>query len=187
MPGAMLRPRDRTDGGTMEKSCVRLLAALCLLVAAACGGMHLEQRDKVTFLRGPHNYDFYARHNGPFETSAAIHFAHAKAHDVLQLTPKDRACYHDAAFNAESVAYTYDPPRLEPHMELYGPYSGRFLWQLYRAIDWTHVHHGETYDILASRQIEWGRKQAWTDKQVRYYLEMQDQARSPAPLDKAPR
>ncbi|RUL87048.1 hypothetical protein TsocGM_14600 [Tautonia sociabilis] len=101
----------------------------------------------------------------------------------MQLTPKGKAYYHDAAFNAESVAYTYNPPRLEPHMELYGPYTGRFLWQLYRAIDWTHVHHGETYDILSSRQIDWDRKKEWTDRQVRYYLELNDRARSPAPLD----
>jgi hypothetical protein len=68
-------------------------------------------------------------------------------------------------------------------MYFYGPYTGRFMWQLYRAIDWTHVHHGETYDILSSREIEWGRKKAWTDEQVRYYLEINDMARSPAPLD----
>lgn len=162
----------------------RTVAALMLVILeVACTKLHFEQRDKVSFLRGPHNYDFYSRHNGQFETSAAIHFAHAKAHDVLQLTPLDRAYYHDTAFNAESVAYTYQPPRIEPHMYLYGPYTGRFMWQLYRAIDWTHVHHTETYDILSSREIPWDRKKAWTDKQVHYYLKMNDRARSPAPLD----
>jgi hypothetical protein len=98
-----------------------VILALFASIGAGCSNLHLEQRDKVTFMRGPHNYDFYSRHNGPFEAQAAIHFAHGKAHDVLQLTPKDKAYYHDAAFSAESVAYTYNPPRLEPHMYLYGP------------------------------------------------------------------
>jgi hypothetical protein len=68
-------------------------------------------------------------------------------------------------------------------METYGPYVGRAMWDLYLAIDWTHHHHEQTYDILSSTDIPWDEKKRWTDRAVRYYLEMVDVARSPAPLD----
>jgi len=71
----------------------------------------------------------------------------------------------------------------EPEMELYGPYTARTMWQLYRAIDWTHMHHEQTYDILADPDIPWKKKKEWTDRAVRYYLEKLDIPRSPAPLD----
>jgi len=57
------------------------------------------------------------------------------------------------------------------------------MWRLYRAIDWTHVHHEQTYDLLSECSIPWDRKREWTDCAVRYYLEKNDVARSGAPLD----
>ena len=175
------------------------IAAICLISGALSGcsgadryagpspdtgGLHFEQRNMPAFLRGPHNQDFYFRLNDQYRTSAAIHFAHGKAHDVPQLTPLEKAYYHDTSFNAESEQWLYNPPHIEPDMMIFGPYTGRFAWNLYRAIDWTHVHHEQTYDIMASTDIPWQKKKEWTDKAVRAYLErMPDTARSVAPLD----
>jgi len=68
-------------------------------------------------------------------------------------------------------------------MKLFSPYSARVVWQLFRAIDWTHMHHEQTYDIMSDKDIPWDRKKEWTDRAVRYYLEKFDIPRSPAPLD----
>lgn len=83
----------------------RLLAVvgLTLGLLSGCGGdkyagpkpdtgrPHVEQRNMPAFLRGPHNQAFFFRQNEQYRTSAAIHFAHGKAHDVPQLTPLEQA------------------------------------------------------------------------------------------------
>jgi hypothetical protein len=136
------------------------------------------------FMRGPHNQAFFFRHYDLYTFSAAVHFAHGKAHDVPQLTPLSRADYFDALLNAQCEQKSFNPPHSEPGMFYYGPYTGRFAWNLYRAIDWTHVHHAQTYDIMAARSIPWHQKKQWTDRAVQAYLQrMPDTARSVAPLD----
>lgn len=149
-----------------------------------------EQRDEVTHLRGQYhttlfsyNTAFYHRHNEAFRIGAAIHFSHGKQHDVLLLTPFAHHAREDLGFDGESVAFVNNPPRTEPTMEYYATYTARAMWQLFRAIDWTHMHHEQTYDILSDADIPWDQKKAWTDRAVRYYLDKFDIPRSPAPLD----
>lgn len=154
-----------------------------LMLGCESSAVRLEQRNVTSYLRGPYNYEFYERHNDEFRTSAAIHFAHGKAHDVPELTPLSRASYFDAQFNGELVHWIHDKPRMEPHMEQWGPHTSQFAWKLYRAIDWTHMHHTQTYDILSDRDIPWSEKKEWTDRSVEYYLATDPLARSPAPLD----
>ena len=163
---------------------------LTLLTFAAAGGGEqaeatwaLEQRDMVSYLRGPYNIAFFHRHNTAFRISSAIHYSHGIQHDILQLTPLDRHKAADIETDAEYLRYTYNPPRTEPTMEYYGPYVAQFAFSLYRAIDWTHMHHEQTYDILSEKSIAWNEKKEWTDRAVRYYLEKLDIPRSPAPLD----
>lgn len=146
-------------------------------------GLRLERRNSVSYLRGPYNFDFYRRHNDTYRFGAAIHFAHGKAHDVPQLTPLDRAGYFDGQLDSEMVHYIHDKPRIEPHMEYWGPHTSQFAWDLYRAIDWTHMHHEQTYDILSSDEIPWSDKAEWTERSVDYYLKWLSIPRSTAPLD----
>jgi hypothetical protein len=115
--------------------------------------------------------------------SAAMHFGHGKQHDVLLLTPIARNEHFDEMFNAECMWYTFHPPRTEPTMELFAPYTMRAMWQLSRAIDWTHMHHEQTYDIMSYKGIPWDQKKEWTDRSVQYYLKNFDIPRSIAPLD----
>ena len=151
---------------------------------AHTGPLHFEQKSMPSFLRGRYNQAFFFRHKEQYSTSAAIHFAHGKAHDVPQLTPLDKAYYYDAGFNAECEEWLYNKPHIEPDMMVFGPYTGRMAWNLYRAIDWTHVHHEQTYDIMADDDIPWSRKKEFTDRAVDAYLDrMPDTARSIAPLD----
>jgi hypothetical protein len=156
------------------------LIGFLLIVSTATA---IEQRDEVSFLRGPYNIKFFWRHNEAFRISAAIHFSHGKQHDVLLLTPMLDYQQADRKFDAECVHMVFSPPRTEPKMEEWGPFTARKMWQLYRAIDWTHMHHEQTYDILSARKIPWSEKKRWTDRAVRYYLEKLDIPRSPAPLD----
>lgn len=159
------------------------LPLMALLGTWPCNAQSIVQRNEVGVLAGPYNLAFYSRHNEAYRTSAAVHYAHAKEHDVLQLTPLDRNEEWDQGFNDDVLAFLQGKPRIEPSMETYGPYVGRAMWDLYLAIDWTHHHHEQTYDILSSRDIPWTEKKRWTDRAERYYLDMVDVARSPAPLD----
>jgi len=121
---------------------------------ASCSGTHFEQRNQAAPLRPlftRYNSAFFYRHNDAFRFSAGVHFAHAKQHDVLQLTELSDAFYQDPAFDAECLDFVYDPPRTEPHMFYWGPHVGQFAWKLYRAIDWTHVHQRSVRVLICLR------------------------------------
>lgn len=156
---------------------------LILLITDQNNVEALEQRNMVSYLRGPYNQSFYSRHNEAFRVSSALHIAHAGQHDILELTALDRNRETDRQTDAEYMDAILNPPRTEPTMEFFGPYSARGYFSLYRAIDWTHMHHEQTYDILSRQSIVWDEKKIWTDRAVRYYLEQYDIPRSPAPLD----
>jgi len=144
-----------------------------------------EQRNEVSFLRGPYNLAFYHRHNLAYRIGAGMHFFHSKQHDLLQRTPLDQHGEVDDTFYAEALRWVLKPPRTEPEMEYYSENIDRTMHTVFRAIDWTHMHHEQTYDIMSHRPIGWAEKQAWTDKAVRYYLTEQTKGlpRSCAPLD----
>jgi hypothetical protein len=155
-----------------------------LVVASACSGLHLQQRDEASFVRGPYNSAFFWRHREEFRFQGAIHVAHALQHDRLELTPLADHEAVDARTDAEYLEAARHPPLTGPTMMLYGPHVGQAIWNLYRAIDWTHQHHEQTYDILMDRDIAWNEKAAWTERAVRAYLvRQQGIARSEAPLD----
>lgn len=157
--------------------------ALGLLLAGCGPGAGLEQWDNASYRRGRYNFDFWRRHREAYRTGAALHFAHSKQHDVLLLTPLAEAYWHDRQFSAEAVAWLLDPPDTEPHMAYWAPHTAQAFWDVFRAIDWTHVHHGMTYDVMSSHQVDWDGKAELTAKTVRAYLDRDPLARSPAPLD----
>ncbi|EKD39266.1 MAG: hypothetical protein ACD_75C00458G0001 [uncultured bacterium] len=159
------------------------IAILAVLVTDNGEVTALQQRNMVSYLRGPYNADFFYRHNEAFRVASAIHIAHGRQHDILELTPLSRHQETDGDTDAEYMRATLKPPRTEPTMELMGPYSAMSYFSLYRAIDWTHIHHEQTYDILSEKSIPWEEKKKWTDRAVRYYLDKFDIPRSPAPLD----
>ena len=161
-----------------------LLLLFAALMATVAHGGNYEQRNGVSYLRGPYNTALFYRHNETYRNSAAIHFAHAIQHDYLQLTPIAEAPRIDAEADERFVDFLLNHrAKTEPTMEYYGPYVARGAWKLYRAIDWTHMHHEQTYDVMAERSISWSQKKQWTDRTVRYYLEKNPVARSCAPLD----
>ncbi|WP_027366854.1 hypothetical protein [Desulfocurvibacter africanus] len=159
------------------------LFGLLLLGAWPALALHVEQRDEVSYLRGRYNFAFFERHHDSYQISAAIHFAHGIQHDILALKPIGAHAETDAKADADYLNMLYDPPRTEPTMELFGPYTAQFAWRLLRSIDWTHMHHEQTYDILSDAGIAWNDKKGWTDRSVAYYLEKLDLPMSCAPLD----
>lgn len=163
---------------------VPLAAALVLPVLAPAPAA-AQQRNEVSFLRGPYNTAMYHRLNRAFRVGAALHFSHARQHDVLLLTPFAEADSADAGFDQESVEFVETlKARTEPSQEYYAPYTARAVWRVLRAIDWTHMLHEQTYDIMADRDIPWSEKARWTERALRYYQEKsRDVAFSPAPLD----
>ena len=143
----------------------------------------LEQRDVAGFPRGPYLNHFYRRHRAAWGQQSAIHVAHGAAHDVANRTPPAQHGEADRRFDERMTRLVHRAPKNGPVMETYGPAVSQWAWPLYRTIDWTHVLHEQTYDILADADIDWEDKKAWTDRAVREYLERQADARSPAPLD----
>ena len=90
----------------------------------------------------------------------------------------------DAATDAEYVDFLRSlEARTEPTQEMYAPRTARGMWSVLRAIDWTHMHHEQTYDVMAAREIAWADKAEWLRRSLRYYLETNEVAFSPAPLD----
>lgn len=109
-----------------------------------------------------------------------IHAAHDLAHATDPSDRKER----DAEFDQRMVELTLSKSANNgPSSEAYGPLSSQFIWELFRAIDWTHMHHEQTYDILSDSDISMSEKAKWTERSVKYYLENFDIPRSVAPLD----
>lgn len=136
-------------------------------------------------MRGPYQLAFFRRHNAAYRIGAAMHFFHSKQHDLLQLTPLDDHLRVDEAFERQALDCMRAPPVTEPEMDYYSSYVDRAMHGLFRAIDWTHMHHEQTYDIMSDGDLAWAEKKRWTDRAVGYYLSAQAPgiARSPAPLD----
>ena len=174
-----------------RKQTTYFVPAILILVAATLAGCSshtvpsVESRKEVTYLRGPYNTSFYRRHNASERYSAGFHYHHGKQQDVLQITPLSNRQKVDADFDESVVKHVSQADiRVGPSMEFFGPYASRIAWKVYRAIDWTHEHHEQTYDIMASKKISWDKKKQWTDRAVKYYLEKnKDVARTIAPLD----
>jgi hypothetical protein len=163
-------------------SCAGLAASLALPPRRASA---IEQRNDVGILRGPYNEAFYYRHNESYRIGAAMHFFHSKQHDLMLQTPFAEHARYDQMLNQQSLDMLTHLPRTEPAMQYYSELADRTLHTLFRAIDWTHMHHEQTYDIMSDRDIAWAGKKRWTDRAVRYYLTMQEVGvpRSVAPLD----
>ena len=164
---------------------VVILALVLTLAAPAFGGVFFEQREGVSHRRGPYNLALFYRHNETFRNGAAIHFAHAIQHDMLELTPLSEHAEVDEETERRYLDFLLNHRAFtEPTMEYYGPYTARFAYKAYRAIDWTHMHHEQTYDVMAEKSIAWPEKKLWTDRTVQYYLTKNPEvARSCAPLD----
>ena len=161
------------------------LAATATLSSGVGRAFALEQRNEVGFLKGPYNLAFFYRHNQAYRIGAGMHFFHSKQHDLLQLTRFEDHAAVDARFDKEAQGWLRDPPATEPEMPYYSSYVDRAMHTLFRTIDWTHMHHEQTYDVMAFREIPWSEKKAWTDRAVKYYLTMQTPGvpRSVAPLE----
>lgn len=161
------------------------LFAVPLLVGSCAHPITSEPRKEVSYIRGPYNAAMFRRHRPSEQYSAGFHYHHGRQHDLLQLTPLSQRETIDAEFDRSVVEYVRTRKvKVGPSMEVYGPYTGRMVWKLFRVIDWTHQHHEQTYDIMASKRVPWDKKQQWTDRAVKYYLERnKDVARSVAPLD----
>ena len=171
------------DTALARRALVGLASALALTHVSCSGAFRLHQRDLVVERRAGYNNAFFYRHNDSYRRSAAIHFSHAKQHDVLQLTALAEADEQDADFYNQCLAFLENPPWTEPGMMYYGPHTGQLVWELYWAIDWTHHHHEQTYDVLSERSIAWKKKAEVTDETVDWYLHRASIGRSPAPLD----
>ena len=163
------------------------LSAIALVALPAL--LPAQGRNEVFFLRGPYNFDFRARMLPQYRFSAAIHVAHGLAHDWQHYAPRledaaKREAY-DTEFDRRMVATIHHPPMVEPQQQLYAPNTAVICWDVLRAIDWTHMHHEQTYDIMASRAVAWPEKSKWTERSVDYYLakELAGIPRSVAPLD----
>lgn len=155
--------------------------ALCLSLAMDCGAV--EQRDEVFRTHALFNEAFFWKHNAAYRSGAALHIAHAAQHDWLLLKGDEPSGPVDQRFDSEMLDRIAHPPHTEPTQEYYAPYTSRTMWRLLRTIEWTHVLHEETYDILADDHLDWNAKHAAVEEVTAQYLHTNDVALSCAPLD----
>ncbi|QIZ73203.1 hypothetical protein [Oxynema aestuarii] len=159
--------------------------ALSTVLALSLGSRAIaERRNLVSHPRTPYRLAFYNRHNRSYRVAGALHFAHSKLHDVLLLTPFKNHSAEDAKLYAEIIDFYNNPPRIEPSMELYAPYSARATWRLFLTIDSIHLLHEMTEDIMSDADIPWNQKGKALYEAYEYYKSTySDIALSPAPLD----
>lgn len=162
---------------------MRLLPALFAIMISALACVPPIPRTEFAEIRRGYSASFFSRHDSTYRRGAAFHVAHGKQHDVLELTPLERAAEIDARFDEDMLSVLDSPPRIGPTMMSFAPHVGQIAWPVYNAIDWTHGHHDATYDILSDDDVPWLEKERRTREAVEYYLRNQGVARSPAPLE----
>jgi hypothetical protein len=176
--------RDEPTSTAGVAASARRFSVAALALIAISSAPAVEQRNEVSYLRGPYNTALFWRHNEAFRIGAALHFSHGKQHDVLLLTALEERDRADSDFDRECLQFTEQfKARTEPTQEYYAPYTARAAWKVFRAIEWAHVHHEQTYDIMSARKIAWNKKKEWTDRAVDYYLHKNEVAFSCAPID----
>ncbi|MDJ0800500.1 MAG: hypothetical protein QNJ51_27445 [Calothrix sp. MO_167.B12] len=169
---------------SIRKVVALALAATTTIISTTTLTVQAVQRNSVAHPRTPYRLAFYNRHRYSYRVASALHFAHSKLHDVLLLTPfKDHSQEDEKLYQQVLKSYK-KPPRIEPTMELYAPYSARATWRLFRTIDSIHLLHEMTEDVMSDEDIPWNEK-GKTLKQAYelYRKKYQDIAFSPAPLD----
>ncbi|MEM7581505.1 MAG: hypothetical protein AAF316_17045 [Cyanobacteria bacterium P01_A01_bin.80] len=160
------------------------IATATAIISATQFTVQAEQRKSIAHPRTPYRLSFYNRHRRSYRVAGALHFAHSKLHDVLLLTPFERHALEDDKLYKQVLSHYNKPPRVEPTMELYAPYTARATWRLFRTIDAVHLLHETTEDILADKDIPWSQKEKELKKIYEYYKSTyKDVVLSPAPLD----
>lgn len=143
-----------------------------------------EQRNLIAHPRTSYQLAFYKRHRRSYRVASALHFAHSKLHDVLLLTPFEEHAKEDAKLYEQVLDYYNNPPKIEPTMELFAPYTARATWRLFRTIDSVHLLHEMTEDVMSDKDIAWDKKEEKLQETYNYYRKTyKDIALSPAPLD----
>ena len=166
------------------KKVVIAIATATAIISATQFTVQAEQRKSIAHPRTPYRLSFYNRHRRSYRVAGALHFAHSKLHDVLLLSPFKRHALEDDKLYKQVLSHYNKPPRVEPTMELYAPYTARATWRLFRTIDAVHLLHETTEDILADKDIPWSQKEKELEKIYEYYKSTyKDVALSPAPLD----
>ncbi|MBC6419151.1 MAG: hypothetical protein GDA44_10385 [Prochloron sp. SP5CPC1] len=170
-------------GKRLEKLITAAIAT-ALAIVAVPQTLQGEQRNGIAHPRTPYQLAFYNRHRRSYRVAGALHFAHSKLHDVLLLTPFQNHAKADTKLYEEIIAVYNNPPRIEPTMELYAPYTARATWRLFRTIDSVHLLHEMTEDVMAAKSIPWEEKEQALEEVYDYYTSTyKDIVLSPAPLD----
>ena len=164
------------------------IAALTFAAALTIGQIPkpavAEQRNLIAHPRTSYQLAFYKRHRRSYRVASALHFAHSKLHDVLLLTPFEKHAKEDAKLYQQVLRYYNKPPKIEPPMELFAPYTARATWRLFRTIDSVHLLHEMTEDVMSDKDVAWNQKGEKLQETYNYYRKTyEDIALSPAPLD----
>ena len=170
------------------RSTILRLATLAIATTLVIGQLPklatAEQRNLIAHPRTSYQYAFYNRHRRSYRVASALHFAHSKLHDVLLLTPFAEHAQEDDKLYQQVLRYYNKPPKIEPPMELFAPYTARATWRLFRTIDSVHLLHEMTEDVMSDRRIAWDQKEQKLQETYDYYRKTyKDIALSPAPLD----
>ncbi|AFY55689.1 hypothetical protein Riv7116_3218 [Rivularia sp. PCC 7116] len=168
----------------MKNQLLKNMAIAVVVVIGILPAAQAQQRNSVAHPRTPYRLSFYNRHRRSYRVASALHFAHSKLHDVLLLTAFENHAAEDKKLYKQVINFYKKPPRIEPTMELYAPYTARATWQLFRTIDSIHLLHEMTEDVMSDKDIAWNQKgKALKEAYEIYKNKYKNIAFSPAPLD----
>ena len=172
----------------MRKKTLKRLTTIAVTAALILTFSHqpikAEKRNSVAHPNTSYQLAFYNRHRYSYRVASALHFAHSKLHDVLLLTPFAKHAQEDSKLYEQVLNFYNKPPKIEPSMELYAPYTAQATWRLFQTIDSVHLLHEMTEDIMSDADIPWNEKEATLKEAYEYYRKTyKDIVLSPAPLD----
>lgn len=169
---------------TLKRLATIAAVSAALILTFSHRSIQAEQRNSVAHPTKSYQLAFYNRHRYSYRVAGALHFAHSKLHDVLLLTPFKDHAKEDSKLYEQILKFYNKPPKVEPSMELYAPYTAQATWRLFQTIDSVHLLHEMTEDIMSDADIPWNEKEAKLKEAYEYYRKTyKDIVLSPAPLD----
>jgi hypothetical protein len=143
------------------------------------GWLNNTNRNHIFYRRGRYNFDVYNLPKLARDLNA-VAVGHAMAYEDL-VTGK--AAQLETKTFERINRVLKNPPKFMPDEAAISPTFGRRYGVLEQVFDWTHVLHGQTVDVLASKQMTEAEKDREIERLWKYYFESVPYAINPLPMN----
>jgi len=167
MTGSMIRKMMKR----IQRGSAVILPALVSLMVGACTSV--TTRSEQYRLPAPYNLAFYDTHTEAARSFYAAHYAHFGVYETALVQGEDAT---DAFSRLEGRVRSLvaEPPEFEPPAELIAPQWAKIAFPTSRSMEWTHMLHGQLYDILTDPSVV--DREATGKRAIAYYLSNEESA-----------